>query len=986
MSYRTDHSSRKNPKGMIVVISIVAVAIIVIPIILLFVWPGWLSKTDKEPVQGEHINTESENPVSEREPLTPDFSYDEVTNSYSYENDNGGLIRVHIPTENDIVIDKSTAISYVKNELILRVKPEISDDQVALCIANLGGRIVGQNTYLHTYQVQFTTEYPSLVSIDQQTEKCMATGIFDSAYPNYAISSEPEETGEFSISDTEWSPWNETTDKHWGADAIHAPAMWQLLDDIDTQTVKVGVLDNVFFTDHVDLDFAAFSREWIPTESFHGTHVAGIIAAKHDNGEGISGVATDVELYGYSVAGFRSFDSKENIMGGTVAEFQAGLTYLICIHECKVVNVSWGWGSDEKSYADYGYSQEQFESGEYLQLFDIKLTREEAPVIEALDIFLYEYGLDFVIVTAAGNSNENPLWFHDAYYNNELIHLKRKDLRSRIIVVGNAYQTGETFRVSADSCCGSCVDLIAPGTNIWSTIPYRDSFLSKTDKYGNKSGTSMASPQVSGVAAAMWSVNPNLTGPQIKQIILDTCSETSYPYEPGDAFRTDTYRMVDAQRAVETAIGINASEPEVPVPDYDTTTKVKDSNVYPGTWRETYLEILLDNASQIRWIEDMQASYRDYIEGDPLYVAFFDMDGDDIPEMFFIKSNGEDEYIGDLYIYRNNGTETRCVLSLDDVFTSASNGEYYSLLYSPSNKTLTILYYIGNGVWGREFRIRDFEEALNLLFVAIDDDLICYEEYYMNGKPISHSLYESAVAPWKEMEEGGFVLASTDFASSDPSILYTVDEAIRYLRGDTASEITEPEDYSLITFGEFEQNGDESDGPEALQWRILYQEGNTALVLCEYVILIRPFGGGLQNWERSDLRAWLNGEFLSSAFNGIETRKIVLRSELNLGNEFWVASDDRETSDLIFLLSQKEIEKLLPNPETRLGSPTRYARYSSGYPDSESYVPWWLRTNGIFFGEAMLVQTDGTINTDGTYGGDQYGVRPAMWVTRYWMY
>ena len=274
----------------------------------------------------------------------------------------------------------------------------------------------------------------------------------------------------------------------------------------------------------------------------------------------------------------------------------------------------------------------------------------------------------------------------------------------------------------------------------------------------------------------------------------------------------------------------------------------------------------------------------------------------------------------------------------------------------------------------------------DLLLIAKDDELICREEYYMNGTPITRSLYESAVETWNDVEENGFILASTDYPSTDPSILYTVDEAIRFLQGYPASEKTDTEEYSLVTFGEFEQNGDESDGPEALQWRILYQEGDTALVLCENVILIRPFGGGIQNWERSDLRAWLNGEFLSSAFNVFERQKITLGSQVNLGNEFWVASDDRETSDLIFLLSQKEVEKLLPNPKTRLGSPTRYARNSSGYPDSESYVPWWLRTNGIFFGEAMLVQKDGTINTDGTYGGDQYGVRPAMWVTRYWMY
>ena len=59
------------------------------------------------------------------------------------------------------------------------------------------------------------------------------------------------------------------------------------------------------------------------------------------------------------------------------------------------------------------------------------------------------------------------------------------------------------------------VDLGAPGTNILST-------LNVTGTYGYKSGTSMATPHVSGVAALVKSVNPSLTAVQIKNIILST--------------------------------------------------------------------------------------------------------------------------------------------------------------------------------------------------------------------------------------------------------------------------------------------------------------------------------------------------------------------------------------------------------------------------------------------------------------------------------
>ena len=183
-----------------------------------------------------------------------------------------------------------------------------------------------------------------------------------------------------------------------------------------------------------------------------------------------------------------------------------------------------------------------------------------------------------------------------------------------------------------------------------------------------------------------------------------------------------------------------------------------------------------------------------------------------------------------------------------------------------------------------------------------------------------------------------------------------------------------------VVFGQWEQDGDPDNGPEPLTWQVLDTDGGARYLLCDRVLEIRAFGGGLQNWERSSLRAWLNGDFFRTAFTEAEQARIARRDQLNLGNDFWVMSDDRGTSDPIFLPSLREIEHLLPEDADRIAAPSPLARRNAGLPDGQHSVSWWLRTNGVFIGEAMLVREDGSLCTEGVYGGDAAGVRPALWL------
>ncbi len=117
---------------------------------------------------------------------------------------------------------------------------------------------------------------------------------------------------------------------------------------------------------------------------------------------------------------------------------------------------------------------------------------------------------DILIVHAAGNNSEN-LDIVEHYPNP--VYLNNKDSANAWIEVGASRHLNDTIMIAAFSNYGKrSVDVFAPGTNIYSTVPY--------SKYETQHGTSMAAPVVSGIAALLRGYYPRLTAAQVKKIIL----------------------------------------------------------------------------------------------------------------------------------------------------------------------------------------------------------------------------------------------------------------------------------------------------------------------------------------------------------------------------------------------------------------------------------------------------------------------------------
>lgn len=318
--------------------------------------------------------------------------------------------------------------------------------------------------------------------------------------------------------------WNEEnpSGRNWGVEAIQAPSAWEY-NDLLSECV-VGVIDNGFQTDHPDLELH-FASDYIKEFNnvlSHGTHVAGTIGAISNNGIGVTGINSKAKIY----AGSCAEDGTEKLSNSKINYNLAELVQ----SGAKVLNGSFGIaGSVDES--------------------DALVLGEGRDAATRMAKLLAE-GYDFIFVQAAGNA------ICDARYNGTFCSVQEntpvnvdgitiQDILNRKIVVANATTLGDgTYELDNLSCWGKNVDIAAPGESIYSTTT--------NSGYALKSGTSMASPHVTGVVSLVWSANPDLTGPEVKSIVINsTCDTVASVY---DADPVSEYKMLNAKLAVENAL------------------------------------------------------------------------------------------------------------------------------------------------------------------------------------------------------------------------------------------------------------------------------------------------------------------------------------------------------------------------------------------------------------------------------------------------
>jgi cell wall-associated protease len=211
-------------------------------------------------------------------------------------------------------------------------------------------------------------------------------------------------------------------------------------------------------------------------DAFHGTHVAGIIAAERDNGLGVNGVANNVEIMVLRAVS----------MGDEYDKDIAKAIRYAADNGAKVINGSFG---------KYHSTNPEW-------------------VWEAIK---YAASKDVLFVNAAGNEGIDTD-FTQVYPQDQV--LAGGEISDNFLTVGALnYEYGSGLLAGFSNYGKSTVDVFAPGVAIYSTAP--------NNEYRNAGGTSMASPATAGVAAVIRSQYPKLTAGQVKQVIMDSGLTTS---------------------------------------------------------------------------------------------------------------------------------------------------------------------------------------------------------------------------------------------------------------------------------------------------------------------------------------------------------------------------------------------------------------------------------------------------------------------------
>lgn len=341
--------------------------------------------------------------------------------------------------------------------ITLRLKKEQDINLLVSYAEQYGLEIVKQDPFMPLWYILAITPKSGRNTLECAKE-LWESGAFSAAIPDFAsknltCSNDP-------MFDKQWGLYNS---KHPDID-ISASAAWNYFTG---KNIKIAILDTGVDLDHIDLatnisslsyDTETNSSPSIVHDNDHGTHCAGIAAAKKDNGIHIAGVAPDATIVSISNKLEMNTCCELKLADGINWAYQNGVDI-----------ISNSWRTSEEHLAIKEAIQNAFRYG--------------------------RHGKGCIIVFAAGNKGTDSIDFPAR-------------CNDTILAVGSIVKSG--WR-AIQSDYGEGLDLVAPGVGIYSTLP--------NDSAGPMSGTSMACPHVAGVAALILERNSELTVTQVNSII-----------------------------------------------------------------------------------------------------------------------------------------------------------------------------------------------------------------------------------------------------------------------------------------------------------------------------------------------------------------------------------------------------------------------------------------------------------------------------------
>ena len=372
---------------------------------------------------------------------------------------------------------------HIGNQLLVKFADTVSEEMIERAHAMLGTKTLKYYPQTGIYLI----EVPENLNLKSGIEKLRQMNAIEFVEPNYKVQST------MTPNDPKFNQlWGMKNSSYNGVD-VGAAEMWDV--STGSNKVVVAVIDTGIQYDHPDLkDNMWVNAKEIPDNGIdddnngyvddvygydfvnqdgdpmddhsHGTHCAGTIGAVGNNGEGVVGVNWNVKLMALKVLASNGYGSDADIVSAIEYAVAKGVD---------VISMSLG---------SYGYSASELRALRQAQAKGILVVAAAGNDTNDNDIipnYPSNYELDNIIAVASMDRNGNPSSFTNY---------------------------GKTS-----------VDIAAPGGNILSTVPGSD--------YGTKSGTSMATPHVSGMAALLKAMYPKSNYKQLRKAILNGYSKGS---------------------------------------------------------------------------------------------------------------------------------------------------------------------------------------------------------------------------------------------------------------------------------------------------------------------------------------------------------------------------------------------------------------------------------------------------------------------------
>jgi hypothetical protein len=378
------------------------------------------------------------------------------------------------------------------------------------------GIVRGQVPGARIYQVQVpgTDDVVELEALRQSLEAEADVAFVPASYD--------AELTDLAPNDTEWHDvWDENAvgGRNWSMEIIKMPSTWQF--ETGDRSVPVAILDIGMDFDHPDLaanvDVYNDDLGKRPPGQKHGTHVSGIACAVGNNNLGVTGVAWACSLRGYEIGGANRHEQITALMRKAAED------------GARVVNLSAG----RNFHNEFCNNNNQK-----------KLDETTAIYRQAIQTVIDD-GHDVLWVIAAGDEPCDAALTTPANLSAEFANVMSIASVNDRAELSNFSPRGASVTVAA---AGGQAPEIGPlgAQSILSTVPGNCGLIEWfCSRYGMDRGTSMAAPQVTGLAALVLSSHPDLTALQVKDCILSGAEAN------GAAIEGEAFHVIHAPSAVD---------------------------------------------------------------------------------------------------------------------------------------------------------------------------------------------------------------------------------------------------------------------------------------------------------------------------------------------------------------------------------------------------------------------------------------------------